>query len=120
MAAAFNGGGLGGGMIHHDIPDKETLYRSYMPFVKNGGLFIPGHTKVPLGKDIFLTLTLMGSPERMAVASKVVWITPPGNQGGKTPGIGVQFGAMDHGKTRQQIESYLAGALERDTPTYTM
>ncbi len=114
------GGGLGGGMIHHNIPDKDTLYKSYMPFVKNGGLFIPGHTQIPMGKEIFLTLTLMGSPERLAVASTVVWITPQGAQGGKVAGIGVQFGRMDQGRTRQQIETYLAGALEKETPTYTM
>ena len=114
------GGGLGGGMIHHNIPDKDTLYKSYMPFVKNGGLFIPGHTHIPMGKEIFLTLTLMGNPERLAVAAKVVWITPQGAQGGKVAGIGVQFGRMDQGRTRQQIETYLAGALEKETPTYTM
>src|SRR5690554_5149678 len=93
MAAGSGlGGGLGGGMIHHNIPDKDTLYKSYMPFVKNGGLFIPGHTHLPLGREIFLTLTLMGSPERLAVAGKVVWVTPKGAQSGKVAGIGVQFG----------------------------
>ena len=111
---------LGGGMIHHNIPDKETLYRSYMPFIKNGGLFIPGHTQHEIGKELFVMLTLMGNPERIALASKVVWHTPEGAQNGKTAGIGVQFGAMDKGQTRAKIEAYLAGALERDTPTLTI
>lgn len=113
-------GGLGGGMISHDIPDKETLYKSYMPFLVNGGLFIPGHLNHEMGKDVFITLTMMGSPERIAVAGKVVWVTPKGAQSGKIAGIGVQFSPVDKGETRRKIEAYLAGALEKDTPTYTM
>jgi len=111
---------LGGGMIHHNIPDKDTLYRSYMPFIKNGGLFIPGHTQHDLGKELFVTLTLMGNPERIAVAAKVVWVTPEGAQNGKTAGIGLQFSHMDKGQTKGKIEAYLAGALERDLPTHTI
>lgn len=111
---------LGGGMIHHNIPDKEMLYRAYMPFIKNGGLFIPGFTQHEIGKELFLTLTMMGNPERIALAVKVVWLTPEGAQGGKTAGIGVQFSPMDKGQTRAKIESYLPGALEKETPTATL
>jgi type IV pilus assembly protein PilZ len=50
----------------------------------------------------------------------VVWQTPEGSQGAKTAGIGVQFSPMDKGQTRAKIEAYLAGALEKDTPTATM
>ncbi|MGC9457612.1 MAG: PilZ domain-containing protein [Halothiobacillaceae bacterium] len=112
--------GMGGGIIHHNIPDKQTLYMSYMPFIKNGGLFIPGHTQHELGKELFLMLTMMGSPERIAVACKVVWVTPNGAQNSRTPGIGVQFSDVDQGQTRTKIEAYLAGAVESDRPTYTL
>ena len=30
-----------GGIIQANIPDKETLYASYMPFIEGGGLFVP-------------------------------------------------------------------------------
>ena len=32
------------------IKDKQTLYAAYMPFVKNGGLFIPTTKKYQLGR----------------------------------------------------------------------
>ncbi|MDD3610337.1 MAG: PilZ domain-containing protein [Halothiobacillaceae bacterium] len=109
-----------GGILHHNIPDKQTLYASYMPFIKNGGLFVPGHTQHELGKELFLMLTMMGNPERIAVACRVVWITPEGTQGNQLPGIGVQFSDMDKGQTRARIENYLAGALGGDKSTYTL
>jgi type IV pilus assembly protein PilZ len=89
--------GLGGprnGILSLTIRDKAVLYAAYMPFVQNGGLFIP-------------------------VAGKVVWITPKGAQGNRAAGIGVQFSGEDDSATKK-IETYLAGSIESDRPTHTM
>jgi len=53
------------------------------------------------------------------VAGKVVWVTPKGAQGSRAAGIGVQFNNEDD-TVRKQIETYLAGTLESDRPTYTL
>ncbi|MDH3716418.1 MAG: PilZ domain-containing protein [Gammaproteobacteria bacterium] len=108
------------GILSLTIKDKGALYAAYMPFVKNGGLFIPTNKKYQLGDEVFMLLTLMDDAERIPVAGRIVWITPQGAQGNKTAGIGVQFSDQDNGATRNKIETYLAGALQADRPTHTM
>lgn len=112
--------GAAPGILTLNIKDKSALYVSYMPFIKNGGLFIPTTRDSKLGDEVFLLLTLMDSAERLPVAGKVVWITPKGAQGKRQQGIGVQFSAQDGGATLKKIEAYLAGALGADRPTHTM
>lgn len=108
------------GILTLNIKDKGALYVAYMPFVKNGGLFIPTPKEYRLGDEVFLLLTLMESTERIPVAGKVVWVTPKGAQGKRAQGIGVQFSTQDQGATQKKIELLLAGALGADRPTHTM
>ena len=115
--------GIGGagrsGILSLTIKDKAVLYAAYMPFVKNGGLFIPTSKSYSLGDEVFMLLTLMDEPEKIPVAGKVIWITPPGAQGNRTAGIGVQFTEEDD-IANNKIENYLAGSLESDRLTHTM
>ena len=108
------------GMLSLSIKDKASLYAAYMPFVTNGGLFIPTTKKYDLGDEVFMLLTLMEDNERLPVAGKIIWITPQGAQGNRSAGIGVQFSEQDNGAVRNKIETYLAGALQADRPTHTM
>ena len=109
------------GILSLTIRDKSALYASYMPFIKNGGLFIPTAKPYSLGDEVFMLLSLMESKEKLPVAGRIVWITPKGSQGNKTAGIGVQFSALDKGATKSKIEKQLAGApLSSDRPTHTM
>lgn len=102
------------------IKDKNALYAAYMPFVKNGGLFIPTNKRYQLGDELFLLLQLMQESERIPVAGKIVWITPIGAEGNRAVGVGIQFSDQDKGIARRKIEEYLAGALESDRGTHTM
>ena len=102
------------------IPDKNTLYMGYMPFIKNGGLFIPTTKEYHLGDELFILLTLLDNRERLPVAGNVVWVTPRGAQGKRSQGIGVQFSPQDGGVTQKKIESILAGSLGSDRPTHTL
>ncbi len=111
--------GARSGILTLTIKDKAVLYAAYMPFVENGGLFIPTSKNYQLGDEVFLLLNLMDEPEKIPVAGKVVWITPKGAQGNRAAGIGVQFNADDD-TARNKIETYLAGALNSDRPTHTM
>lgn len=108
------------GILSLTIRDKSSLYAAYMPYVKNGGLFIPTDKLYKLGDEVFMLLTLTDSKEKLPVAGRVVWITPPGAQGNRSAGIGVQFSELDNGATRSKIETLLAGVLKSDRQTHTM
>jgi type IV pilus assembly protein PilZ len=102
------------------IKDKVALYAAYMPYVRNGGLFIPTTRRYNLGDELFLLLQLMDEKERIPVAGTIVWITPIGAEGNRQIGVGIQFSEQDKGDARRKIEEYLAGSLEADRPTHTM
>jgi type IV pilus assembly protein PilZ len=108
------------GMLSLSIKDKASLYAAYMPFVTNGGLFIPTTKKYDLGDEVFMLLTLMEDNERLPVAGTIIWVTPQGAQGNRSAGIGVQFSNQDKGATRNKIETHLAGAMKSDRITHTM
>ena len=108
------------GLLTLTIKDKAALYLAYMPFVRNGGLFIPTNSSYSLGDEVFMLLNLMDEEEKLPVAGRVVWMTPRGAQGKRTAGIGVQFSDQDNGETQKKIDNYLAGALGGDKPTHTM
>jgi Tfp pilus assembly protein PilZ len=52
------------------IKDKSALYLAYMPFVKNGGLFIPTNSNYRLGDEVFMLLNLMGEEEKLLDAAR--------------------------------------------------
>jgi len=107
------------GILSLTIRDKAVLYAAYMPFVKNGGMFIPTSKSYNLGDEVFMLLSLMDEPEKIPVAGKVIWITPRGAQGNRATGIGVQFTDQENTAV-SKIETYLAGSLASDKPTHTM
>ena len=107
------------GILSLTIKDKSVLYAAYMPFIKNGGLFIPTNKNYRLGDEVFMLLSLMDEAEKIPVAGKVIWITPKGAQGSRAAGVGVQFNEGDN-SARNQIETHLAGSLKSDRPTHTM
>ncbi len=108
------------GILSLTIKDKYALYAAYMPFVKNGGLFIPTNKSYQLGDEVFMLINLMEEKDKIPVAGKIIWITPKGAEGNRAAGIGVQFSDQDGGATRAKIETYLAGSLDSDRSTHTM
>ncbi|MEE8543920.1 MAG: PilZ domain-containing protein, partial [Gammaproteobacteria bacterium] len=79
------------GLLTLTIKDKSALYLAYMPFITNGGLFVPTNSAYKLGDEVFMLLSIMGEKEKIPVAGQVIWITPKGAQGKRTAGVGVQF-----------------------------
>lgn len=111
--------GGGAGILSLTIKDKAVLYAAYMPYVKNGGLFIPTNKQYTIGDDVFVLLNLMDEVDKIPVAGKVIWITPKGAQGNRSAGIGIQFTDQET-MAVNKIENYLAGILESERPTHTM
>ncbi|MDQ6619947.1 MAG: PilZ domain-containing protein [Pseudomonadota bacterium] len=109
------------GVLSLNIREKAALYAAYMPFLKGGGIFIPTSRQYQIGEDVFMLLSLMDDPNRIAVQGKVVWITPEGVQGNRTQGIGVQFTQDETGASaRGTIEKVLGETLASSRPTHTM
>ncbi len=113
-------GGMKRNMLNHHIPDELNLYVSYLPFLKRGGLFIPTDKNYKLGDEVFLLLSLLNEGDKTPVAGKVAWINPKGAQGNRPKGIGLHFGEMDDGKTKDKIEKLLVNYLKSEKATHTM
>jgi type IV pilus assembly protein PilZ len=109
------------GVMSLHIKERGALYAAYMPFLRNGGIFIPTSKALALGEEVFLLLTLMDDPQKVAVQGKVVWITPAGANNSLAQGVGVEFAGSDEGRqARSKIEALLGGVLNSTRPTHTM
>ena len=107
------------GILSLTIKDRTVLYAAYMPFLRNGGLFIPTNKRFALGEEVFVLLALMDEAEKIPIDGTVVWVTPKGAQGNRQAGIGVQFSEADFAAATK-IEEHLGTGLVSDRPTHTM
>jgi type IV pilus assembly protein PilZ len=106
-------------LVNLAIKDAALLYQYYMPFLKNGGLFLAGLTEYELGDEVFILLELMDEAERIPVAGEVVWIARNGVKNPHKPGSGVNFIDADN-EAKDKIEKYLAGSKKSQSVTATM
>lgn len=102
------------------IKDKQALYMSYMPYVRNGGLFVPTKKDYNLGDEMFLLVQIMDEPEPLQISGEVVWISPPGALGNRPRGVGVQFTGETARKASGLIESKLGASISLTRSTHTM
>ena len=101
------------------ISDEKALYLSYMPFLTNGGVFVPTDATYTVGDPVFLILKLPDN-DQQAVPGTVAWITPVGAQSGRTAGVGIHFNSPDGEPIRKRIEALLTGTSNSDRATYSM
>lgn len=102
------------------IRDRAGLHAAYMPFLKNGGIFVPCVRPSELGDEVFLLLSLMQDDARYPIAGTVAWITPEGGAQ-HTPGVGIHFPDDDSGmRVRRRIEELLGAALGSTRATHTL
>jgi type IV pilus assembly protein PilZ len=121
MAVDAGGSASRPGAISLNIKEKSILYAAYMPFLKGGGIFIPTARSYKLGDEIFMLISLMDDANKIPVAGKVVWLTPPGCHGNRVQGVGVQFKDDESGATaRGRIEALLGGQMQLNRPTHTL
>ncbi|MDR3480123.1 MAG: PilZ domain-containing protein [Burkholderiaceae bacterium] len=103
------------------IKEKAALYAAYMPFLQNGGIFVPTTKPYKIGDEIYLILTLMEDAAKYPIAGKIAWITPAGANNSKAQGIGVHFSADESGRrVKQRIEEILGAALGSSRATHTL
>ena len=107
-------------IINCALLNEHDLYMAYMPFVKNGGIFIRTNPIYTLGDEVELILRLMKEYEPYLIKGKVVWITPKGAQGNKPAGIGIEFIGENGRYVSNKIETYLSAVLKSKQITDTL
>ena len=107
-------------VISIEIKDKQALYMAYMPFLKEGGLFLPTKKDYNLGDEVFLLVKILDEIEPTSISGEVAWITPSDALGNRPAGVGVSFIGENARKTANLIESKLGGSLSLGRATHTM
>lgn len=107
-------------VISLSYPDKKSLQKAYMPFLKGGGLFLPTSTLRDMNEEIFLLVTLPESDKPIPVPGVVVWKSPAKAVDGKQPGVGIEFKGREGNSLRSRIEGLLGARITSATPTHTM
>lgn len=105
-------------IVKYVIQDNVELNLSYMPFIKNGGLFVPSFDRYSLGDHVMIELQLPGKKDVIKIDGKVVWITPQNSFHYVLPGIGVQFIGVNAQTTRTLIENGLERNMQIGGYTY--
>lgn len=119
--AAAVGSSVRPSVLSLPIKEKAALYAAYLPFLFNGGIFVPTTKPYKLGEEIYLILTLLDDPTKYPIAGEIAWITPTSANNGKTQGIGVHFTADEGGvRVKQRIEELLGSALGSTRATHTL
>lgn len=104
------------------INDKKELYKSYMPFIQNGGLFLPFNDeitpeKVVPGQKILIVFSMLDSKQKTPIQGKIVWIS----KNGMNRGVGVAFGDTPPMRSlKESIEANIADLMAKKEPTYTL
>ena len=89
--------------------NAELLARSYMPFIKGGGLFIAANgAEYNLGEEIFLKIDLENHTEAFRIIGQIVWLSSEHDAGDWSDGFGVQLLEEEGRRFNQQIQSILA------------
>jgi len=104
--------------VKYVISEAMELNLSYMPFIKNGGLFVPTDQIYPLGTLLTLELKLPEKKESIFIDGKVMWITPKNALHHITAGVGIQFSGDKAKNNKTMIEAALDPALEVGGYTY--
>lgn len=103
------------------IKEKAALYAAYIPFFKDGGLFVPTNRDYDLGESVYVLVGLPDDTQRYPVAGKVGWVTPANAAGTRVQGIGVHFPSGEKSAhLKGRIEELLGSRLASDVTTQTI
>lgn len=102
------------------ISDKSALHACYMPFIKDGGIFVPTAEQFALHQEVILQLRLIAEGKKLLIHGRVVWISSGMGQRGTSPGVGIQFGGDHRLRVKQFIEELLGDLLKQapNNPAY--
>lgn len=102
-----------------EFSDLNNLYKCYMAFIKEGGLFVVTHKKYNVGQSLALSVLLPNEVTPVVVTGKVVWLSPMASHSNAPQGIGINF-LDDRQNLKDKIETLLGAMINSSEPTFTM
>lgn len=107
-------------MMALQLKEKTALYNCYMPFLTNGGLFVPTDDLFSLGEEILLAVEIGNHPKRF-LPTRVAWINPARTSAHRPKGIGLAFTTHEMcQQTKSLIEAELGSSIRSDRTTFTL
>lgn len=107
--------------LTYQFPDLIALKRAYMPFVRDGGIFIPTDKLFQLGGLVKVTVTLPEENKQIfTFVGEVIWITPKSSSNLQHAGIGVQCNEDEGVAFRKAVQQLIAGVKETSGQSETM
>ncbi|MBJ6611214.1 MAG: PilZ domain-containing protein [Candidatus Thiothrix moscowensis] len=95
------------------ISEKSALHACYMPFIKDGAVFVPTTEKFKLHDEITLHLRLVEEGKKLLIPGRVVWISTGVGQRGGSPGVGLQFTGEHRFRIKQFLEEVLGDLVKQ-------
>ncbi|ASK26787.1 PilZ domain-containing protein [Neisseria chenwenguii] len=109
-----------GKMMSLQLKEKVMLYNCYMPFLENGGLFVPSEDVFSLGDEILLAVEI-GNHAKRFLPTKVAFINPARTSAHRPKGVGLAFTDLDICiQTKNLIEAELGNHLRDERATFTL
>lgn len=118
LAGQIKDTGMTDKIISYVINEPLELNLAYMPFIRDGGLFIATNDSYSMGERLVVDLLLPGKKEAMRIEGKVVWITPANALHHVLTGVGIQFTGAAAMQVRTQIEANLDRKVDVGGYTY--
>lgn len=102
------------------VGDKPALHACYMPFIKDGGVFVPSTNHFQLHQQVLLHLRLVEDGKKLQIPARVVWISPGIGRHSTSPGVGLQFTGEHRHRVKQYLENILGDLLKQPAvnPSY--
>ncbi len=97
-------------LLSVSIGDRQVLRRCYLPFLRNGGLFIPGPCSYQLRQRVCLIMKLPApsgagrTDVTHAVMATVAWLALPDTQNARGVGVGLHFDGVACGSDQTQVD----------------
>lgn len=89
------------------LKDESVLHASYMPFIKDGGMFVPTNNEnYAFGDEVIIAMHLISTDKKLAIPGKVVWMSPMTGDSG-TPGVGIRFTGNTKAKIKLVVQTML-------------
>ena len=101
-------------LLQLEIQNKVFLHSHYMPFIKDGGIFIPTEQEFHFEQQVVMLLRFIDKGKKLPISGRVVWISPKSGRGSSvTPGVGLQFAGDNRKDIQKAIEAYLGDLAKR-------
>jgi type IV pilus assembly protein PilZ len=93
--------------ISCEFKDKHSLYIAYMPFIKQGGLFVETEQDLDFNDIVQLEILLLEEKQPRIIRGKVIWKVFSGAQSAFRVGVGVQFEGEEAKEINDLIREHL-------------